>query len=120
MVWNADTVKGCQPQLSRLVKIIRGGEGGRGHWGGSEEEFLERNMGALKFGGRQSYILQGGGTMAFSRGTRVPNGIPSHNKESPRRKQRLTRSSRGIDDDDYDNDYRYRENQRGRCGGVVP
>ena len=32
LVWNANTVKGCHPQLSRLVKSLRGG-GGR--WSGS-------------------------------------------------------------------------------------
>ena len=29
------------------------GEGGWGHWGSLEEEFLERNMGTFKFGGGQ-------------------------------------------------------------------
>ena len=24
LIWNSDTVKGCQPQLSRLVKSLRG------------------------------------------------------------------------------------------------
>ena len=73
----------------------QGGEGDRGHWGGSEEEFLERNMGTFKFRGGQRYILQGDGTMALSQGTRVSNGTPSRNEESPRRKRCPTRSSRG-------------------------
>ena len=65
---------------------FQGGGIGRGHWGGLEEECLERNMGTFKFRGRQRYIFQGDGTIASSQGTRVPNGIPSQNEESPRRK----------------------------------
>ena len=35
----------------------QGGEGGQSHWGGSDEEFLERNMDAFKFRGGQHYII---------------------------------------------------------------
>ena len=80
---------------TKVDEKSQGGEGFQGHWGGSEEEFLERNMGTFKFRGRQRYIRQGDGTAASSRGTRVHNGTPSRNEESPRRKRRLTRSSRG-------------------------
>ena len=73
----------------------QGGEGGRGNWGVSEEEFLERNMGTFKLGVGQRYIHQGGRTMASSRGNLVPNVTPSQNEESPRHKRRPTRSSRG-------------------------
>ena len=66
LVWNANTVKGCHPQLSRLVKSLRGGEGGRGHWGGLKEEFLERNMGTFKFWGGQCCICQEGVMMELS------------------------------------------------------
>ena len=44
-----------QGMLASAIKVgekSQGGEGGRGHWGGSEEEPLERNMGKFKFGGR--------------------------------------------------------------------
>ena len=71
--------QGMSASAIEVGEKSQGGEGGRGNWGGLEEEFLERNMGTFKFGGGKHYIFQGNRTMASSRGTRVPHGTPSWN-----------------------------------------
>ena len=80
--------------------MSQGREGGRGHWGGSEEEFLESNMGTFKFRA---------GNAIFARGTRQWHrleGTKILTKPLPgtRNNQDVNDAQRGIvggnDDDD--------------------
>ena len=92
----------------------QGGEGGRDHWGGSEEELLERNMGKFKFWGGHAIFSRGTGRWHSLEGpnflTEPLPGTGNHQDKNDAR--------RGVVGENADNDYddydHYRENKRGR------
>ena len=118
LVWNSDTVKGCQPQLLRLVKSLRGDK-----VAGVIGEDRRNNFWRVIW----VHLNLGAGNDIFSRGAgrwhclKVPKSL-TEPLPGTRNHQDVNDARRGVvggnDDDDYDDGDHYLVNQRGRrCGG---